>query len=66
MTDTKHVFTCAECNADAFVTAEGITHHGQPDEIDHGTDNNHTALEPDQFDHVLIAPKAPLVRKHHK
>lgn len=41
------LFHCYECGEPAFSTADGVNHHGAPDEVDHDAD--HVALDPKEI-----------------
>lgn len=44
-------FDCTECGEPAFVTGAGITHHGEPGDIDYDADGAHVALQPGAESH---------------
>ena len=35
---------CRECGEPCFLTAAGVAHHGEPDEIDYDADARHVAI----------------------
>lgn len=37
--------SCATCGNEMFIGADGVSHHGTPDEIDHEADGDHVAVD---------------------
>lgn len=44
MQSNESAIYCMECGELMFITADGISHHGEPDEINFDADAAHTAF----------------------
>lgn len=65
--------SCFECGEPCFLTEDGVSHHGTPDEIDYDRDDDHAALpeeesvsEPVTNDDCpqCLLPTVPVVGDH--
>ena len=48
--DEEPLQRCVECGGPMFVEDSGVSHHGEPDSIDHDADADHVAVADEDYE----------------